>query len=429
MKKYTIIVFLLLSILKCQAQDYKLSFTGSGAATSVASVQVENVTTCTSLTLNAGDILHLTGPVGIAELNTARDRKLVVFPNPMNGSCSVDFEATADSKTTIVLYDMFGERILKTLEFLAKGHQTFSLSGVNSGIYILKVESDKYSYVTKIVCNSSSAGNAAINHRGTTSLTGSENQENLADTDKTRNLKSGESMIDMPYTAGEVLKLTGQSGNFKTVYMLVPTQTQTVAFEFVACKDADNNNYAVVQIGKQIWMAENLKTTKYRNGDPITNVADNVAWSNLSTEAYCDYNNDSDLGSIYGKLYNWYSVSNTLNFCPEGWHVPTSAEWKTLTDTLSGESIAGDKLKETCAEYWISNVQGSANETGFTGLPGGTRGFDGIFNYVSFLGSWWTSSESPPYYAATRSMYYGNTKVDNYYSSKKCGFSIRCVKD
>src|SRR5665648_943598 len=112
-----------------------------------------------------------------------------------------------------------------------------------------------------------------------------------------------------------------------------PTPSGTVT-------DIDGNVYKTVTIGTQVWMAENLKTTKYRNGDPIPNITDATAWTNLTTGAYCNNNNDANYATTYGRLYNWYAVNDIRNIAPAGWHIPTKAEWTTLTTYLGGQGLS-----------------------------------------------------------------------------------------
>ena len=136
--------------------------------------------------------------------------------------------------------------------------------------------------------------------------------------------------------------------------------------------DIDGNVYNTVTIGTQVWMVENLKTTKYRNGDAIPNVTGNASWVALSTGAYCWYNNDAaTYKATYGALYNWYAVGDSRNIAPSGWHVATDSEWTTLSTFLGGESIAGDKLKEIGTSHWLSPNTGATNSNGFTAFPGG----------------------------------------------------------
>ena len=112
--------------------------------------------------------------------------------------------------------------------------------------------------------------------------------------------------------------------------------------------DQDGNVYKTIHINGQTWMAENLRTTKYRNGDPISKISNNTAWASLTTGAYCNYNNTENIDTIatFGRLYNWYAISDPRNLAPKGWHVATNTEWKTLTLLLGGENLAGYKFKE-----------------------------------------------------------------------------------
>jgi uncharacterized protein (TIGR02145 family) len=189
--------------------------------------------------------------------------------------------------------------------------------------------------------------------------------------------------------------------------------------------DNDGNTYSTIQIGTQTWMAENLKTTKYNDNTSIPWVTNNSIWTALSTPAYCWCNNDS---VEYGALYDWYTV-NTGLLCPTGWHVPSDAEWTTLTTFLGGESISGNKLKETGTIHWSIPNTGATNESGFTGLPGGYRSYAGTFTNIRSYGYWWSSSESSSTEAYYRDIYYGYRNVDRSSSNKKTGFSVRCVKD
>jgi uncharacterized protein (TIGR02145 family) len=194
-------------------------------------------------------------------------------------------------------------------------------------------------------------------------------------------------------------------------------------------KDYDGNIYYTVQIGTQLWMAENLKTTRYNDGTEIPLVTNEQKWLDLSTPGYCWYNNDPATYKItYGALYNWYAV-NTGKLAPKGWHIPTDAEWTTLSDYLGGEAIAGGKLKETGTAHWISPNTDATNEIGFTGLPGGIRHDDGEFYKIGSYGFWWGSTETGFYYAWNRFLNFGNGQINKDYFSKKDGFNVRCVRD
>ena len=199
--------------------------------------------------------------------------------------------------------------------------------------------------------------------------------------------------------------------------------------------DIDGNVYKTIKIGNQWWMAENLRSTKYSNGDTLALVTDNSAWATLNAPAYCWYQNDhNSYGSIYGALYNWYTVNALSNgsrsISPAGWHIPTNAEFLTLISNLSGLSEAGGKMKEVGTTHWTSPNTGATNTSSFTGLPGGFRSYvDGSFQYLGNFGHWWSNTESDTNEAWNIGLFYLDSSVNNSTSVKKLGFSIRCVKD
>lgn len=212
-----------------------------------------------------------------------------------------------------------------------------------------------------------------------------------------------------------------------------------VALNLVSCKDEDakpetvtdidGNVYATVTIGTQVWMAENLKVTKYRNGDPVAIVTSETQWSSLKTGAYCSYSNDANNIKIYGQLYNWYAVTDSRNLAPEGWHIPTDAEWTILVDYLGGDSEAGTKLKESGTTHWNSPNFGVTNDTKFTALPGGYRGFNGGFTGLGAYGNFWSFTEFVSTAAWWRGMSYSFGGVGRDVAFKESGYSVRCIKD
>jgi len=193
--------------------------------------------------------------------------------------------------------------------------------------------------------------------------------------------------------------------------------------------DIDGNVYKTVKIGTQVWMAENLKVTHYRNGAPIPNVTDNTAWSNLTTGAYCNSDNSPDNAVVYGRLYNWYAVTDSRNLAPIGWHVPSDAEWQTLINYLGGDDVAGGKIKEAGTTHWSSPNTGATNESGFTALPGGYRGYYGYFYLLGDYATFWSSAEDGSSHAWYRRLHYDTATVDRVPDGKQYGFSVRLVRD
>jgi len=191
--------------------------------------------------------------------------------------------------------------------------------------------------------------------------------------------------------------------------------------------DIEGNIYNTVTIGEQIWLVENLKTTKFNNGATIPTLKDNDAWANSTTPEYCWYNNDSlSYNKNYGALYNWYAV-NTDNLCPTGWHVPSDSEWTILTNYLGGDSIAGGKLKAVDPVLWKSPNIGATNETGFTALPAGDRVASHGCANISSEGEWWSSSIVDTNFIWIR--YVDNYDKNVYRNSHSMNFghSVRCL--
>jgi uncharacterized protein (TIGR02145 family) len=194
--------------------------------------------------------------------------------------------------------------------------------------------------------------------------------------------------------------------------------------------DCDGNVYKTILIGTQTWMVENLKTTKFNDGTSIPLVTDSTSWSNLSTPAYCFYNNDPHYKAIIGALYNWYTIKSG-KLCPTAWHVPNDEEWTILTDYLGGEKSAGGKLKESGTSYWYDPNTGATNETGFSARAGGFRfsSPDAFFSQLGYVGCWWSTTETGKGWAWDRLMYFNSNKVQRFFITEACGESVRCIRD
>jgi uncharacterized protein (TIGR02145 family) len=205
--------------------------------------------------------------------------------------------------------------------------------------------------------------------------------------------------------------------------------------------DIEGNIYYTVVIGNQVWIRENLKTTKYNDNADIPIVTDNATWITLSTPACSWYNNNESYSdNNYGVLYNWFTV-NTGKLCPAGWHVPNEDEWTTLVEYMGGEYKAGGKLKEQGIDHWTKPNLGASDICGFTALPGGFRtGLNpGSSRAMGYVGRWWVSTESAnPWWASTdsvlrwarcRTIFFDGAGVVMGMGLKTNGYSIRCVKD
>ena len=217
------------------------------------------------------------------------------------------------------------------------------------------------------------------------------------------NIKSGQNSITL-FVLNEFNELRGDNIRFKV--------------------DATTNNLNTIKIGTQTWTTKNLDVTTYRNGEVIPQVQDANAWANLRTGAWCYYENNTANGSSYGKLYNWYAVNDPRGLAPKGYHIPSDAEWTKLSDNLGDE--AGTKMKSSSG--WKNNGNGT-NTSGFAGLPGGCRNYNGKVSNVGATGFWWSSSEYNTYYAWYRFLNSNNGNVFRSYLNKQDGFSVRCLRD
>jgi len=241
---------------------------------------------------------------------------------------------------------------------------------------------------------------------------------------------------------------SGNTGNSSNNNYIECTDTDNIPWNqnvnYGSVTDIDGNEYKTVTIGNQEWMAENLKTTHYANGDEIPYVFNgdldsDIEWESITTGAFCWYLDTTANGdtisyeNCYGGLYNFYAVEDSRNVCPTGWHVPSDDEWTELTDYLGSNGHLhneGSALKST--EGWNDYNGQSGNGTdvyGFRGHPGSFRDINGEFAAVGSI-SWWCSSENSMEYALSRTLIshldYFNGNGSNY---KKVGFSVRCIKN
>jgi len=416
MKESILIILMVLALLKTQAQDYLISFAGTGDTTIVSIVKIENLTSGALVTVNGGDILHLAPLTEISEQPTNKG-SLRIYPNPMLEQSILTFVAPESGIATLCIVDLSGKTLFQTNKVLSAGTQSLRVAGISKGLYFVKISGKNYGYSIKLLSQSKLQREITIE-----SISSVKNS-------KENSLKSTSATIDMPYTAGDQLRYTSISGPYSTIISDVPTGNKTITFNFARCKDGDGNNYSIVTIGTQTWMIENLKTTKYSNGTPIPLVTDSQ-WADRILPAYCWYNNDSvSYITPYGALYNWYAVTSINGLAPKGWHIPSSGELATLTDYYGGDMVAGDKLKESGTNHWTSPNSGATNESGFTALPGGLRRNDGPFSDINKYGVWWSSTYSVQFQAWQWTMAFDMENAHQIASSTSNGLSVRCIKD
>lgn len=257
---------------------------------------------------------------------------------------------------------------------------------------------------------------------------------------------------DGPGTGSFMSQITGLSPN--TIYYVRAYATNNAGTgygEQVVLKtytgrisDVEGNVYYTVTINGREWMAENLRTTKYADGSPISLLESQASWyaSTDTAMAYCWYNNDINNKSSYGALYNWKGAmkgnpgiiinpADRQGACPDGWHVPDKTEWTELVNYLGGDSLAGGKMKETGTKNWKGLNAGATNESGFTGLPGSLRTHYGIFDNIGYSGYWWSSTEDPDAsgMAYARGLWSTVRHTNFNVLKKRDAVSVRCIKN
>jgi uncharacterized protein (TIGR02145 family) len=436
MKNNTLFCMILFVSAKVFSQDYLISFTGTGASSDIDSIRVENLIQNTVLIIPGGAQLRLKADYTGVDMAVADlESPMHIYPNPSKGNIIAAFEMIKSGLATFEIFDMSGYRLAKIQPYLSAGRHAYSIEGMRSGIFAIRINTQDYSYTGKILSQSDNAEDLQIRYDGL--FKGVEHRNEYK-------LKSTDTETTMQYTTGDRLKYTGFSGKYRTVVMDVPTASKNLTFTFVFCKDKDNNYYPIVIIGAQTWMAENLKTTRYDYEGAIPHVTDAVAWAALTTPAYSWYNNDAPTNkAIYGALYNWHAV-NTGRLCPSGWHVPLGMDWSSLESYLKNngygfngsENDIGKSLAASSGwtiDQWqgtIGNDQAGNNSSGFTALPGGARFIDGTFYGLGNIGIWWSNDRK--FYtdsAYFRSLYYNYGYVTGSYDNMKQGYSVRCIKN
>jgi uncharacterized protein (TIGR02145 family) len=385
--------------------------------------------------------LLLTDVVGAGYLSPL-NQDLNIYPNPANHASRLEFYNSSAGNTSIEIYDFSGRLIISKSIQLNSGSHAFTINGLQAGIYLVKVNTPEHIYSRRLVSTSAQLLAPELQYEGI-------NQNRQQEPE----LKSVSNIVAMQYNDGERLVIKAISGDYAHTKSLVPTQSQNIDFEFMDCIDGDGNHYSVVTIGAQVWMAENLKTTKYQNGTPIEYPgSDNEAWANNTTGAYAWYDNDISWKDSYGALYNWHAVNNANGFCPLGWHVPSDAEWSQFVGYLVAQGFpnsnvtngAGNALK-SCRQV-NSPLGGDCNtsvhprweehsahhgfdEFGFSGLPGGFRVGNGVFNDVDYAGLWWSSTEYCTGLVWYGFLTYSSGIVNMSYNGNILGFSVRCLRD
>lgn len=421
-----------------------ITFEGSlnGSTVALDSIYVENLTASGDTTIYYPDNqLLLDGDITVGLEGGVRSADILrSMPNPFNGNTEIVVVSTGGDML-LTVHDAMGRRTAQQRMDAVPGQHRFRYSSGMPGVHFLSVQQRGVHRTHRMV-----AMEGAVEQGGKLSYIGLSGSHG----------SFKDSRVLFTWQPGNELRYIGYATNNGNVLAAViedvPTVSVTHTFVFDAATpcapavaDTDGNVYPVVAIGSQCWTAENLRTTRYRDGSTIPNVINSSVWGELSTGAWCNYLNAPINDAIYGKLYNWYAVDDARGLCPLGWHVPSDGEWSTMEMSLGmpledanssgtrGEAEnVGGKLKtwgtiEAGTGLWSIPNLGATNESGFSGIPGGLRGF----NQINGSGFWWSATENAlfPDVAMCRNLLTNNTGSGRGPNSKGTGLSVRCVRD
>jgi len=453
--KCTLVLLSYLCSANLFAYDCTLSFKGSGMLSSLDNVTVKNITKGVEVVVPAGNLLRLTDETLLNRQLSGDNDGISVYQHATQGMVTVSFRVPQAGTVQLDVYNTIGSKMMATSRNVGVGKSAFDLR-LPMGVYVVQVSGPGYKYSDKLISPSGSSAEKSVIY------TGSESSAALS-------LQSESNVRSLDYTVGDILIYEAVSGIYTSTLTDMPLRDKTIYFDFntslkaasspVMMKadapssvqtpdiivDVDGNVYHTVVIGEQIWMVENLNTTKYANGTKITNVQDNVKWSTQIKGAYCDYANNSTNDKRLGKLYNWYAVTHENGLAPKGWHVATEPEWnklrKYVQDNYNRINNVGVVVSKALAaqEGWeklgleeypynLGMDLKTNDSTGFTARPAGFRLEDGTFDdrgWGTFLAAFWTSDKN----GIMR--FISNTcgELFSINPSKKKGYSVRCLKD
>ena len=364
--------------------------------------------------------------------------KSKLLPNGLSAGITGNLMTVTIAERSVVeiaTFDLNGRALSNVRQTMETGVHTVALSQRSAGVYLYKVKS----------------GNGELLLKGNSVGGASSGSAVLSGTASTLSAKLAKAAV----VINDVIAAT-KTGYLNYRCVQYNSDTTGIVIKMIASAgtvtDTDGNVYQTVRIGNQVWMAENLRVTKYNDGTGIPKQTDGIPWSNLTTPAYCYYYNTYNADSIkkFGALYNWYAV-DTKKLAPAGWHVPTDSEWTIMENYLvlngynwdgTRDTSQANKIAKSLATKtdWVSDTFTGTicknltmnNSSGFSALPGGYRsgnGNGGAFYYQSLYGYWWSASGLNASIAFGRYLYCGSVRLYGYSSDKSNGYSVRLVKD
>jgi uncharacterized protein (TIGR02145 family) len=412
-----------------------MTFSASGAAVQVDSVKATNLRTRESVTMPGKDTLVLSRSTGITIFNDV-SQEGIVFPNPFSGRTTLVTSVRQAQQVSLEVRCLTGQLLATTLATVQSGTQAFAITVAKAGIYLVSITSSEGTSGFKIICTDAAEAGNTIRYAGI-----------IQGFDQAPPLK-GTTIYTIGYQAGDIILYRCKSGIYTTIVTDSPTASKNYPVDFKLCQDIDGKNYAIVHIGDQTWMAENLAwlpkvSTSSTGSDSLRHYyvygyEDTIV---AAAKATLNYN-------IYGVLYNWPAAilepakenevkGRYRGVCPSGWHIPYDEEWKVLETNLGmnwhdADSVylrnsggVGKIMKSSTG--WNNEGNGS-NASGFTALPGGYRNTHGGFTMMGDYGLFWTGTQSDTI-SWFRSLNRADTGVYRLKTLRSQGFSVRCLKD
>ncbi|MDA3820303.1 MAG: FISUMP domain-containing protein [Candidatus Delongbacteria bacterium] len=423
------------------AQDYNVTFSAYAIDTptdQVDSIQVENITQGKTITVNGDDTLHLVDVVqNIDQQHTGN--QLSVYPNPASGYAFVEFWNDGSDDAQFFVYDMAGRKIISQSLDVTCGTNTYKLTGLSRGNYVVSMVTENLQLSETLNTTGNPGASMQI-----VPVSASETEETL----KKKNTRAG-TLVDWQYDEDDILIFKAWGEGYSRIYVYNITDDNHLTVFFEDCVDTDGNKYTVVEIVGTIWMAENLRTSKYNNNVPIPNIPDQATWIDLTTggRCYCAYDSAS-YASTYGALYNFAAV-NSGNLCPTGWHVPSKTEFEDMIIALQNNEYNYDGSVDDDNDYTTNNKTAKALCSTSSWKSSTTEGVPGNEDYPSYRNrsgfsviaagenagfeeeeaDFWSSTELGADNVASLDLVYYLEDAQLSSSVKISGLSVRCVKD
>jgi uncharacterized protein (TIGR02145 family) len=427
----------------------KASLTGL-VGVSLSMANISGIVTDTGTTPISGGVVQLEKGGQTATTGTDGRFTLVVstailsgksksLPNDLSAMISgnlLNVTIAERAAIEVATFDLNGKALSLIRQTINAGTHNIALPYRGAGVYLYKVKAGDNEFVLKGNAVGGISYGSAVSSQGSSS-----------------NSMAKQAMSTV--AINDVIAAT-KSGYLNYRVVVTNSDTSGITINMIVCadtvRDIDGNLYQAVRIGNQVWMAENLRVTRYNDRSVIPKITSHATWDSCYytfTPAYCYYNNTTNADSIkkFGALYNWYAV-NTGKLAPAGWHVPTDSEWTVMEkylvlngynwdgtkDASQGNNIAKALAAKTdwCTDTTtgtIGNDLTMNNSSGFSALPGGYRYYNGYFLYQSNNGNWWSATEFTPSYAYYRFLFFANYLLSRSYDLQGCGFAVRLVRD